>query len=219
MSCTGRFITFEGGEGVGKTTQIALLAARLRARGLTVVTTREPGGAPEAEAIRSLLVTGAADRWDPQAEALLHFAARRMHLVRTIWPALERGDWVLSDRFADSTMAYQGIAGRLGAKRIRALAEWTMDGFAPDLTLVLDLPPQEGLARAAGRAKAGQGKGPAEDRYERMGPAYHEAVAAAFRRIAADDPARCRLVEAGGSVEAVAEAVWRQVQARFALPD
>ncbi len=206
----GRFITFEGGEGTGKTTQIALLADRLRAAGQVAIATREPGGAPGAEAIRTLLVTGAADRWDAEAEALLHFAARRMHLVRTVWPALQRGDWVLSDRFADSTMAYQGIAGRLGAERVVALADWTMGGFRPDLTLVLDLDPETGLARARQR----QGR---EDRYERMGRAYHQAVAAAFRQIAADDPERCRLVPAAAPPEAVAQAVWTLVCDRFDL--
>lgn len=209
---TGRFITFEGGEGAGKTTQIALLAARLRAVGGTVLATREPGGAPEAEAIRALLVSGSADRWDAEAEALLHFAARRMHLVRTVWPALARGDWVLCDRFANSTMAYQGIAGRLGVEKVAALADWVMDGFAPDLTLVLDIDPEAGLARAGRRQAAADGD---ESRYERMGTAYHQAVAAAFRRIAAENPQRCRLLPAGGTVESVSAEVWRLVQDRF----
>ncbi len=216
----GRFVTFEGGEGTGKSTQVALLARRLRAAGQQVLTTREPGGAPEAEAIRALLVTGAADRWDAEAEALLHFAARRMHLVRTIWPALQAGQWVLCDRFVDSTMAYQGIAGRLGTDKVAALAAWTMGGFLPGLTLVLDLAPAEGLARAASRLSAGGARqAAAEDRYERMGSDYHDRVAAAFRRIAAENPDRCRLVPAGGTPEAVAERIWDLVQARFPLPD
>ncbi|MFC3225953.1 dTMP kinase [Marinibaculum pumilum] len=211
----GRFVTFEGGEGTGKSTQVALLARRLREAGQQVVTTREPGGAPEAEAIRELLVTGAADRWDAEAEALLHFAARRMHLVRTVWPALQAGQWVLCDRFVDSTMAYQGIAGRLGTDKVAALAAWTMGDFLPGLTLVLDLAPDLGLARAADRQAA---RGAASDRYERMGADYHERVAAAFRRIAAENPDRCRLVPAGGAPEAVADRIWDLVAARFPLP-
>lgn len=211
----GRFVTFEGGEGTGKSTQVARLAQRLRAAGQEVVTTREPGGAPAAEAVRDLLVTGDPDRWDAEAEALLHFAARRMHLVRTIWPALDAGRWVLCDRFVDSTLAYQGIAGRLGPRKVAALAAWTMGDFLPDLTLVLDLSPSEGLARAAERQAA---SGAVSDRYERMGAAYHERVAAAFRRIAAENPERCRLVSASGTPDQVAERIWGHVADRFPPP-
>jgi len=222
---TGIFLTFEGGEGAGKSTQIALLATRLRDAGRKVLVTREPGGAPAAEAIRDLLVRGDPGLWDARAEALLHFAARRMHLVRTIWPALERGEWVLCDRFVDSSMAYQGHAGGLGTERIEALSHWTMDGFAPDLTLILDIDPEAGLARslrrqatapAAGPEGAGAGAGAGEDRYERMGLAYHRAVAAGFRAIAAAHPERCRLLPADGGIDHLAATIWALVQARFA---
>lgn len=206
----GVFITFEGGEGAGKSTQATLLAQRLRAAGRTVLLTREPGGAPAAEAIRDLLVRGEPGQWDMHAEALLHFAARRMHLVRTVWPALERGEWVLCDRFVDSSMAYQGLAGGLGSERITALAQWTMADFAPDLTLVLDIEPEQGLARSARRQGAG-----GEDRYERMGLAFHRAVAAAFRRIAEENPERCRLLPADGDIEVLAGRIWTLLLDRF----
>jgi len=165
----GRFITLEGGEGAGKSTQIKRLTARLAARGIEAVATREPGGTPGAEAIRSLLVTGDVARWDAVTETLLHYAARREHVEKTVRPALARGAWVISDRFADSTMAYQGHAGAVGAARVAALHKLVLGDFQPDLTLILDLPVQVGLARAKARAGI-------EDRYERMGLAFHEAL-------------------------------------------
>ena len=150
----GRFITFEGGEGAGKSTQVRLLAESLKARDGEVVVTREPGGSDGAEAIRALLVSGAVNRWDGCTEALLHSAARRDHLVKTVWPALARGAWVICDRFADSTLAYQGYGHGLDHGLIRQLASVTMGVFRPDLTLILDLPVAEGLMRAGGRGGA-----------------------------------------------------------------
>jgi dTMP kinase len=202
----GKFITFEGGEGTGKSTQARLLAERLRARGLAVVLTREPGGAPGAEAIRKLLVEGDPGRWDATTEALLHYAARRAHLTQTVWPALKRGEWVVSDRFADSTMAYQGIAMGLGREAIEALHALAVGDFAPDLTLVLDIPVDVGLARAGAR-------GGAEDRYERMGAAFHQTLRAAFRDIAEAEPERCVLIDVQADIDAVAARVWEMVAA------
>ncbi len=204
----GKFITFEGGEGGGKSTQARLLAERLRARGLAVVLTREPGGAPEAERIRKLLVEGEPGRWDATAEALLHYAARRAHLTHTVWPALRRGEWVVSDRFADSTMAYQGIAMGLGREAIEVLHALAVGDFAPDLTLVLDIPEDVGLARAGAR-------GGTEDRYERMGAAFHQSLRAAFRDIAEREPKRCVLVDAEADIDTVAARVWDRVAAAF----
>jgi len=204
----GKFITFEGGEGGGKSTQARLLAERLRARGLSVVLTREPGGAPEAEAIRKLLVEGEPGRWDATAEALLHYAARRAHLTQTVWPALKRGEWVVCDRFADSTMAYQGIAMGLGREAIEVLHALAVGDFMPDLTLVLDIPVDVGLARAGAR-------GGTEDRYERMGTAFHQSLRAAFRDIAAREPKRCVMIDAEGDIDVVAARVWDTVAAAF----
>jgi dTMP kinase len=167
----GRFITLEGGEGAGKSTQIGRLANRLEDAGIGVITTREPGGAPGADTIRSILVSGDIDRWDPMSEALLNFAARREHLIRTIWPALERGHWVLSDRFADSTMAYQGYGHGVDRELINTLYRAAVGDFRPDMTIVLDLPVTEGLRRANQR---NDGSESAEDRYERMGKSFHQ---------------------------------------------
>jgi dTMP kinase len=207
MTGPARFITFEGGEGAGKTTQIARLAERLRDRGAMVTVTREPGGTPEAEAIRGLLVQGEAGRWDPLAETLLHLAARRQHLERLIRPALASGGWVLCDRFLDSTRAYQGAAQGVASGVIEALAQPVMQGLEPGLTLVLDLPPQAGLARAAARGDTG--------RYERWPLSHHHAIRQAFLDIAAHEPDRCRVVDAEQPPEAVAAVIWQTMQGRF----
>jgi len=207
MPPPARFITFEGGEGAGKTTQIQRLADRLRAGGHTVTVTREPGGTPEAEAIRALLVEGEAGRWDPLAETLLHLAARRQHLARKVWPALERGEWVLCDRFLDSTRAYQGAGQAMAPAVIESLATPVMAGLEPGLTLILDLSPEDGLARAAARSAAG--------RYERWPLARHRAIRQAFLAIAAREPARCRVIDATQPVETVDAGVWRAVEGRF----
>lgn len=204
----GRFITLEGGEGAGKSTQIRRLADRLGRAGRRVKATREPGGAPGAERIRGLLVAGDMT-WDPVAETLLHFAARREHVSRTVRPALEQGAWVLSDRFADSTRAYQGAGQGVPAALIEALYDMAIAPVRPDLTVILDLDPAVGLERAARRAGAD------EARYERMGLAFHQRLRAAFLEIAQRDPARCRVVPADGPAEVVADRIWQVVMARF----
>jgi dTMP kinase len=191
----GRFITLEGGEGVGKSTQLKRLAEALRTRGVEVVETREPGGSPGAEAIRRLLLEGEAERWTPEAEALLFAAARADHVARTIRPALDRGEWVLCDRFLDSSIAYQGAAGGVGIEAVRALHGVGSHGFLPDRTLLLELPETLAAERMGGRG------GP--DRMEAKGPTYHRAVAAAFAALADEDPARYRRVDAGGTPQEV----------------
>lgn len=204
----GRFITFEGGEGAGKSTQVRLLAESLRGRKHEVVLTREPGGADGAEAIRTLLVSGAVDRWDARTEALLHSAARRDHLVKTVWPALERGAWVVCDRFADSTLAYQGYGHGLDRALIDQLAEVTMGRFRPDLTLILDLPVEEGLKRAGGR-------GGAEDRYERMGLDFHQRLRQGFLAIATAEPRRCAVIDAARPPEVVHQDILEAITTRL----
>jgi len=204
----GLFITLEGGEGVGKSTLARGLAARLEARGRSVLQTREPGGTPGAEAIRGLLVNGAVDRWGAPAEALLMSAARADHVARAIGPALAEGRDVVCDRFADSTMAYQGLAGGLGVDAAHALAQVATGGLAPDVTLVLDLDPEIGLARAAARRGG-------EDRFEAKGLAFHTALRAAFRTIAAGDPQRCLLIDAAQPPEAVLGQAWAAITARL----
>lgn len=196
---TGRFISFEGGEGTGKSTQIRLLAERLRAAGHEVVVTREPGGTEGAEAIRTLLLNGDPGRWSPVTEALLMNASRADHVERLVRPALERGAWVLSDRYADSTFVYQGIAGHVGGDALRALHTHATQDLWPDLTIVLDLPEGEGLDRAL--ARGGEG------RFEAKGAAFHAAVRHGFRQRAAGEPSRCRLIDASGTVEQVAARV------------
>jgi dTMP kinase len=205
----GRFITFEGGEGAGKSTQVRRLAERLAARGGEVVTTREPGGSPGAETIRSLLVDGAVDRWSPITETLLIYAARRDHIERVIAPALARGAWVICDRFFDSTRAYQGAAGGAPAALVRALETEVVGETVPDLTLILDMPVSVGLARAAGR---GQGEG----RFEAKGAAFHERLRAAFLEIAAAEPGRCRVIDADADMDTVTERIASAVDARWA---
>jgi dTMP kinase len=213
----GRFITLEGGEGAGKSTQIAGLVKRLEDAGIGVISTREPGGAPGADTIRSILVSGDTDRWDPMSEALLNFAARREHLMRTIWPALERGHWVVSDRFADSTMAYQGYGHGIDRDLIAALYRAAVGDFHPDLTLMLDLPVAEGLRRANERNGLRNGAGGAgEDRYERMNVEFHERLRAGFLAIAAADPKRCVVIDASGEPDNVSALIWAAVTSKFA---
>ncbi len=204
----GRFITLEGGEGAGKSTHARWLASALRAGGLEVVETREPGGSAGAEEIRELLVHGAVGRWDAVSEALLHFAARRDHVVRLIRPALERGAWVVSDRFADSTMAYQGYGHGLGRAAIEALSRLSLGELGPDLTLILDLPVADGLRRAAAR------RGGAT-RYENMDPGFHERLRQGFLDIARREPGRCALVDATADIGCVQEALKAAVAERL----
>jgi dTMP kinase len=207
---SGIFITFEGGEGSGKSTHLARLAARLRGQGKTVVQTREPGGTEGAEAIRALLVNGEINRWTAKAEALLNYAAREMHLVNLIRPALARGDVVICDRFMDSTRAYQGYAGGWDQQSIADLERGIVGETRPVRTLIFDLDPSLGLARAKGRGIAG-----AEDRYERKGLAFHHKLRDGFLEIARHDPARCRVIDASQTVEQVEAAVWAEVEDLF----
>ena len=193
----GRFISLEGGEGVGKSTQLDALAEALRGRGLAVLVTREPGGSPGAEAIRKLLLEGEETRWNPRAEALLFAAARSDHVESTIKPALDRGEWVLSDRFLDSSLAYQGMAGALGIDAVRDLHRFGSEDFLPDRTLVLQL--EEGEAGARARVRDGH----AGDRIGSRPPSYHAAVDAGFREMAVREPQRVRLVDASGAAPTV----------------
>lgn len=202
---TGRFVSFEGGEGTGKSTQLRLLAERLTKQGIEVVLTREPGGTPGADAIRQLILTGDADRWGVRAEALLMNASRADHVERLVRPSLERGAWVITDRYADSTLVYQGIGGGLPETELRALHRVSTNDLWPDLTIILDLPETEGLARATARAGA-------EMRFESKGEAFHAAVREGFRDRARAEPARCKLVDAVGTIDDVAERVWATVE-------
>ncbi len=206
----GRFITLEGGEGAGKSTQIARLRGWLEGRGRTVVATREPGGSPGAEMIRKLLVEGPAERWDGVTEALLHFAARRDHLRTTVWPALKRGAWVISDRFADSTRAYQGYGHGLDVAMLERLYDVAVGDFRPDLTLILDLPIDVGLARAAARRGA-------ETRYESLPIAFHQRVKAGFLEIAKREPNRCVVIDAARDIDTLAAAIARTVGDRLGV--
>jgi len=204
----GRLITFEGGEGVGKSTQVARLAEELRQKGVDVLETREPGGSPGAEAIRTLLLDPDLKGWPPMAEALLHFAARSDHMVRVIEPALAAGTWVLCDRFTDSTMAYQGVTQGLGTSIIEQLSALTLKGRRPDLTIVLDLDPEVGLRRVAAR-------GEDRNRYELMDLEFHRRLREAYLMIVRSDPARCVVVEATYSVDDVAEQISALVSGRL----
>jgi len=193
----GRFISLEGGEGVGKSTQVQSLASALQGRGIDVIVTREPGGSEGAERIRELLLTGTDERWGAQAEALLFAAARADHVEKTIRPALEKGQWVLSDRFVDSSLAYQGGAGSLGIEAVRAVNAFGIGDAFPDRTLVLTL--DEGAERARARDTGGS------DRIGGRSDDYHRRVEAAFHIIAAEEPVRVRLVDASGAPDAVTE--------------
>jgi len=195
-----RFITFEGGEGGGKSTQLRMLAEALRGAGETVVETREPGGSPGAEEIRRLLVEGEPGRWDSEAEALMHFAARAEHLHKVIRPALDAGQWVLCDRFADSTLAYQGYGQGVDRDWLRQLRIRVVGATEPGLTLILDLPVETGLARAR-----------QHQRYERMGVAFHQRLREGFRAIAAEEPERCRIIDSSRPLDAVAADVKKAV--------
>jgi dTMP kinase len=197
LKVPGRFISLEGGEGAGKSTQLKALAQVLRARGLEVIETREPGGSPGAEAIRRLLLEGGDDRWTPEAEALLFAAARADHVAKTIRPAVERGAWVLSDRFLDSSLAYQGGAAGVGIEAVRRLHDFGSRGFLPDRTLLLELPAEVVAARLRARDVDGS------DRIGGRGGEFHERVARAFERLAEEEPERFRRIDAAGSAEEV----------------
>ncbi|MBR46733.1 MAG: dTMP kinase [Rhodospirillaceae bacterium] len=205
----GRFISFEGGEGGGKSTQSRLLCECLAGVGIEAIETREPGGSPGAEEIRALLVSGGAERWNPLSEALLHNAARHEHVARTIAPALARGSWVISDRFLDSTIAYQGYGQGVGIDTLRNLGEMAAGTTVPDLTLVLDLPVADGFARTRQRADA-------TSRYEKMDREMHERIREGFLSIAKANDARCQVIDASVDANAVNAAVWQAVRTRFA---
>jgi dTMP kinase len=205
----GRFISIEGGEGAGKSTQVGMLVAALDRAGIPARATREPGGSPAGEAIRRLLLEGEGERWDAIGEALLLVAARRDHVTRVIAPVLAQGVWVVSDRFADSTTAYQGYGRGVALQDLAILHRIALGDLAPDLTLILDLPVEIGLARAAARSPA--------DRFERLDRDFHEKLRQGFRQIAADNPARCILVDASGDPQMVHLAVVAAVEQRLGV--
>lgn len=204
----GRFIAFEGGEGAGKSTQVRAVVARLRDRGLEVVQTREPGGSPGAEILRNLLVTGEAGRWSPLSELLMMYAARSDHLEKVIRPALERGAWVVCDRFADSSRAYQGAGGGVAPAFIEAVDEAVVADTQPDLVIVMDMPVEAGLRRAAAR-------GDTENRFESKGAAFHERLRQGFLNRAAAVPERYRVVDADRAIDAIAADIWAALEAAF----
>lgn len=206
----GKFITFEGGEGAGKSTQAAILVNRLKSAGRNVVATREPGGSPLAEEIREALLSGKVRQFGPLAEAVLFSVARQDHVDNLISEALGQGTWVVCDRFLDSTRAYQGAAGGVSAPLIGALERITLKGLKPDLTLVLDLPAGDGLARAAGRRETG-----VPDRFESQEIAQHERIRKAFLDIAEQDPSRCIVIDASKPEALVAEDIWEAVTERL----
>lgn len=212
----GKFISFEGGEGTGKTTQVKLLRDKLVSQGIDVVLTREPGGAPGAEEIRSLLLTGDPDKWAPMTEVLLFYAARVDHLNNTILPALKSGKWVITDRYADSTFAYQGAGHGLGAAVVQEIHRIATDDFWPHMTVLLDIEPKAGLGRANER-EAAISEDKREDRFEKMAEDYHHRLRQAFQGIAKENPDRFRVIPAEGSVTQVASRIWQQVAMTFGL--
>lgn len=206
----GRFISFEGGEGAGKSTQTRALAAALDKRGISCIVTREPGGSPGAEEVRKLLVEGAPGRWEPLSETLLLYAARADHVAHTIKPAIAHGRWVLCDRFADSTYAYQGAGRGLDRETVRRIEAIAIADFKPELTFVLDLPAEQGLERADARASV-------ETRFEQFDIGFHERLRQAFLDIARRAPDRCIVIDASQNEKAVAQAIWAAVASRFGL--
>ena len=206
-----RFITLEGGEGAGKSTQCRRLAQALKARGIDCVLTREPGGSPGAEDIRKILVEGEPGRWSALTEALLMFAARTDHVAQTIKPALARGAWVVCDRFTDSSYAYQGAGRGLDRETIRRIEFVSIGDFRPHLTLILDLPVDVGLARAEARAES-------KSRFERFDTSFHERLRAAFLDIARRAPERCAVIDAAGTEDEVAARIWEVVSERLLSP-
>jgi dTMP kinase len=210
QSKPGRFITFEGGEGSGKSTQISRLADTLHKKGVRTLVTREPGGSPGAEIVRHLVLSGVGKVLGASGEALLFAAARDDHVHNVIAPALKQGKWVLCDRFTDSTRVYQGKLGSADIKLIRALERVTIGELKPDLTLILDVPAEEGLARAATR----RGEA-AADRFEAEDIDFHRRLRDAYRQVAIEEPDRCVLIDAVGEVDLVAERVWNVVASRF----
>ena len=208
----GQFITFEGGEGAGKTTQAKMLADALEKVGIETILTREPGGTFGAESIRKLVLEGTDDRWSGMTELLLMYAARVDHVEKLIKPALERGAWVISDRFADSSLAYQGYARELGPDRVREVHDAVMDGFGPDLTLVFDMDVYLSLKRVEQRAAA---DGEDLSRFDKAGQAFHVTIREAFLDIARTEPDRVKIVDADGSVDSVHARILNVLSARY----
>jgi dTMP kinase len=206
----GRFISFEGGEGSGKSTQIRILAERLDAAKLRAIVTREPGGSPGAEIIRHLLLSGMGKLLGPEAETLLFAAARDDHVRTVIKPALSQGVWVLCDRFSDSTRAYQGRLGKVAPEIMNAMERVTIGSLKPDLTIILDVPVEVGMQRAAVRRGSG-----APDRFESEDVKFHQQLRDAYRQIAADEPKRCVLIDANADANTVAASVWAALRDRF----
>lgn len=205
----GKFLTFEGGEGAGKSTQIKRLGAALEATGTSTTVTREPGGSPGAETIRGLLLDPSAE-WDAPTEALLHFAARADHYTTRIAPALRKGDWVICDRFADSTRAYQGFGLGLSMEAIETLYEIALGDFVPDLTIILDVPVDVGMTRMESRDGD-------PDRYEKMDVAFHERLRQGFLEIAAREPERCEIIDAVADIDTVTQRIFDCVERRLGV--
>jgi len=203
-------IVVDGVDGSGKGVQTRRLQQAFQDAGLSCILTREPGGSAAAEDIRHLLVNGEPEKWDSMTELLLMYAARRAHLRDTIWPALEQGDWVISDRFADSSRAFQGIAGDLGLDTVEAIHDISIGDFHPDLVIILDIDQQVALARAEAR-------GTGEDRFEKKGDAYHKRVREAFQNIAGSNPQQYQLIDASGSIESVTLKIFNTIKQRFGL--
>jgi dTMP kinase len=214
MAERGRFITFEGGEGVGKSTQVKLLAKKLVENGIKSIVTREPGGSPRAEELRRVILSGDAASFGASGEALLFTAARIDHIDHMIAPALAAGEWVLCDRFADSTRAYQGAAGQLDPSFIDSLERVAVGETRLDLTFVLDMPVEKSLRRAAER----RGSAAKPDRFEGEASAFHETLRRAFLDIAAAEPQRCIVVDADRPSEEVSKDIWARIRERFVMP-
>lgn len=210
MTLHNKMISIEGVDGSGKGVQTRLLLTAFEKAGLDCILTREPGGSPAAEEVRALLVNGDPETWDSMTELLLMYAARRAHCRDTIWPALERGCWVISDRFADSSRAFQGVAGELGLDKVEKMHELSIGDFNPDLVIILDIDESVGLQRAADR-NAG------EDRFEKKGQGYHQKVRSAFKQIAASNPLRYRLLDASGTIEQVHQSIIDTINQHFEI--
>ncbi|HEY0918011.1 dTMP kinase [Devosia sp.] len=209
-----RFITFEGGEGVGKSTQVKRLLVRLGRASIPAIRTREPGGTPKAEAIRAFILQGRPESWGPGAEAVLFAAARLDHVNRLIAPSLAEGKWVISDRFHDSTRAYQGLTGGVDDKLIRGLEELALDGHTPDLTIVLDMDPEIAFRRVGERQIEGA-LAATGDRFEKEDLDWHRHLREAFLTIAANNPGRCVVIPANQSEDALEQEIWDTVVRRF----
>lgn len=212
----GRLITFEGGEGTGKSTQLRLLADYLRTKGINAVATKEPGGTPTGQELRRILVTGDKDKFDATAEALLYFADRHIHMTQKVWPEMEQGAWVLSDRFADSTVAYQyyGYDKRVSKENLDCLYNIAVGDFKPDLTVILDIDPEIGLARSFKKA---DGMNVKELRFEGRELAFHQRLRRGFLEIAEQEPQRCIVLDADKSIEALHEEIVKVITERFGL--